>query len=301
MARSLVPPDTETLEEQKFKRMLLWGCGAIAFAAILAVTLYRLLPPPCDFANSILLRNYTISPDGSLLHRADVYPSGYYYAADGVTRGCLCAISPCVRKCCDADEYIVPGERGSSCQMNPSPHTFDVSTLLVHYGGKGVINGTETQFRIVHGDVCSNGKFVLDNTDPSEGIQLLSDGRVLKTEDNTYLDITEYCMEEIRGYGGVQIMECFPPDVVNAGFTLYPGGMILSTPFLLCTFLVYATIPELRNIHGKFLMCNMFSLLMAYLVLTAVQLEGFKVASLDWCKGLGKVSHVLNFEVGDRN
>lgn len=44
-------------------------------------------------------------------------------------------------------------------------------------------------------------------------------------------------------------------------------GLILSIPFLLATLLIYAWIPELRNIHGKSLICYIFALTNAYIVL----------------------------------
>lgn len=50
--------------------------------------------------------------------------------------------------------------------------------------------------------------------------------------------------------------------------------MIFSLPFLLITFCVYGFIPELRNLHGKSLMCYVFSLSVLYISLSVVQLEG---------------------------
>lgn len=50
--------------------------------------------------------------------------------------------------------------------------------------------------------------------------------------------------------------------------------MIFSLPFLLITFCVYGFITELRNLHGKSLMCYVFSLSTLYISLSVVQLEG---------------------------
>lgn len=49
--------------------------------------------------------------------------------------------------------------------------------------------------------------------------------------------------------------------------------MIFSLPFLLITFCVYGFIPELRNLHGKSLMCYVFGLSVLYISLSVVQLE----------------------------
>lgn len=50
--------------------------------------------------------------------------------------------------------------------------------------------------------------------------------------------------------------------------------MIFSLPFLVITFCVYGFIPELRNLHGKSLMCYVFSLMTLYVSLSVVQLDG---------------------------
>lgn len=52
------------------------------------------------------------------------------------------------------------------------------------------------------------------------------------------------------------------------------SGMIFSLPFLVITFCVYGFIPELRNLHGKSLMCYVFGLTVLYISLSMVQLEG---------------------------
>lgn len=49
--------------------------------------------------------------------------------------------------------------------------------------------------------------------------------------------------------------------------------MIFSLPFLVITFCVYGFIPELRNLHGKSLMCYVFGLTVLYISLSVVQLE----------------------------
>lgn len=50
--------------------------------------------------------------------------------------------------------------------------------------------------------------------------------------------------------------------------------MFLSVPFLLATFIVYACIPELRNVHGKSLMSYVLGLTVGYTILASVQFHG---------------------------
>jgi G protein-coupled receptor Mth (Methuselah protein) len=53
---------------------------------------------------------------------------------------------------------------------------------------------------------------------------------------------------------------------------MYPIGMLLSSVFMGITLVVYALLPELRNLHGKCLMCHVACLFFAYLSLSLVQL-----------------------------
>lgn len=61
--------------------------------------------------------------------------------------------------------------------------------------------------------------------------------------------------------------------------------MILSVPFLLLTLLVYAVLPELRNVNGKSLMCYLASLAAAYALLAFLQLR--PGTANWWCRPFG--------------
>jgi hypothetical protein len=50
-------------------------------------------------------------------------------------------------------------------------------------------------------------------------------------------------------------------------------GMIFSLPFLFITFCVYSFFGELRNLHGKSLMCFVLGLMIMYTFLIIVQFE----------------------------
>jgi G protein-coupled receptor Mth (Methuselah protein) len=67
--------------------------------------------------------------------------------------------------------------------------------------------------------------------------------------------------------------------------------MLFSVPFLIATFLVYALIPELRNIHGKSLMCYVFGLTVGYTSLSISQLhDGLSIEPVI-CALLGYVTY----------
>lgn len=278
------------------------GCLTVFAVCVVAIPIYYKLeaePPPeplCEITLSVRLRDFTSFHNGTIADHTDVYPAGYHFKFNGSTMGCLCALRPCIRKCCGRGEYIFTGDEPNekpNCKKHSDPSAFDNFTLPV-YDAKNTsdfANISQDHFRILYGDTCVNGKYMLTPWVSEEDKNyLLDDGRVLV--DGDFLDATQYCLEEVQGYDGLQTIVCFPPGEdaeTKAMFTFYPIGMILSIPFLLATFLVYAVIPDLRNLHGKSLMCHVVSLLSAYVALCVVQV------GTDWvppscCFSIGKIN-----------
>jgi len=70
---------------------------------------------------------------------------------------------------------------------------------------------------------------------------------------------------------------CLPPSEVQKSEetslvkNLYPYFLFVSSAFLVATFIVYAIIPELRNIHGVSIMCHVSSLAVTYIGLGLMQ------------------------------
>jgi len=81
-------------------------------------------------------------------------------------------------------------------------------------------------------------------------------------------------------------MICLPPSVVETSdqtsfvLNFYPYLLFVSSAFLVATFIVYAMIPELRNIHGVSIMCHVASLAITYIGIGIMQ----------------SISHLLNDE-----
>jgi len=96
----------------------------------------------------------------------------------------------------------------------------------------------------------------------------------------------QFCLEKFSEYN-YQILPIvcsedifIEPKNISIKNVVHIIGMGLSLPFLLTTFLVYALIKELRNLHGKSLMCHIASLMMAYISLIII-----KFASDEMSKG----------------
>ena len=83
-----------------------------------------------------------------------------------------------------------------------------------------------------------------------------------------------------------------PEDSWN--MLIYPYFLIVSSVFLIITFLVYAALPEIRNIHGVTIMSQVASLAVMYITLGLIQLHvgGYDdPVSYRICIVLGRPNH----------
>ena len=69
------------------------------------------------------------------------------------------------------------------------------------------------------------------------------------------------------------------------------SGMMVSLPFLLATFLVYAFIPELRNLHGLAMMSYLSALFVMYLSLVFIKLKSKALMELELCQVIGYITY----------
>nr|CAD7406902.1 unnamed protein product [Timema cristinae] len=248
---------------------------------------------PCDELFSIPVPNGQVLADNSLLDTdGTIYPPDLYWdsSPNGTAdwRGCICLLRPCVRKCCLENALI----ESESCVFSDHPSLYPFSPNVYNKDTERV-NVSEDHFVVMYGDPCGDeGKYPLEPEEfPDDRYFLLEDGSLfLPNLDNNTLDSSQFCIELINSTGKIIPLMCFPVLASNeedAVILMYPIGMLLSEPFLLVTVLVYALIPELRNLHGKSLMCHVSSLLTAYLFLSAMQLN---------LSGIGNISCLVSGE-----
>ncbi len=76
----------------------------------------------------------------------------------------------------------------------------------------------------------------------------------------------------------IQALSCFPDPATlsNDGqelvLLIYPYFLLISSFFLIVTFVVYALLPELQNIHGLTVMCYVASMAVLYVGLGTIML-----------------------------
>nr|CAD7406901.1 unnamed protein product [Timema cristinae] len=232
---------------------------------------------PCDELFSVAVPDGQVLADNSLLGtNGIIYPPGHYWSVvvNGTKEfiGCPCLANPCFRKCCGAGMALSETE-GGTCISSEEPFHF----VLYDLATSKILNSDDLNFTLLYGHTCKYGKYLLEpEKSASDQYFLLPDGTLyVPAQQNITMNPTQFCLDMLVNNSQVVPAICFPPDDPGdqQQFILYPVGMLISEPFLLATFLVYALIVELRNLHGLCLMSYLCGLFIAYFFLAIVQLS----------------------------
>lgn len=158
------------------------------------------------------------------------------------------------------------------------------------------------EFHLIHGKLLcskSNGKYrLVPSQQTTDNFRISEKGWLLNESGSNVAEPGQFCLEQFYEFN-FQILPivCSLPlnkdlnPLINeeepAIKIIFTVGMILSLPFLFSTFLVYALIRDLRNLHGKSLMCHVATLLVAYTSLIVVQFITNNIDT-EYCIILGK-------------
>ncbi|CAK1551200.1 unnamed protein product [Leptosia nina] len=221
--------------------------------------------------------------NGSIIFEDIEYSEGHWYelVQDEVTTvfGCPCIGRICMWKCCGQGKSYV----NRSCT--------DVDIAEVNPFNPPIFSGTEST-NVVASEAffykytLSCEKYLV-GAGANEYIYLQKNGTLYEIERNRpqWHPPARFCMDmwqDTRFPEPILVAGvCYPdtpPDQDAAGlFIAYSIGLMISIPFLLATFLVYAFIPELRNLHGMCLMAYCGGLIIAYSFLAYLKLHFGKI------------------------
>ncbi|XP_045461967.1 G-protein coupled receptor Mth2-like isoform X8 [Harmonia axyridis] len=167
--------------------------------------------------------------------------------------GCL----PLIRKCCPMDKYFLKRLCVDRTNQNKS-------ALLVKL----------EKFDVVVSGKCESG---VRRLRLKKDFEIFADGSVKFWDKWGMLNVLSYekfCVEDIEAEDRMDVLACMAleaPRDENKD-KIYNLGMVISMPFLLITFIVYALLPD-RNLHMKALMCYVINLLLAYMFIVTIQLS----------------------------
>jgi len=207
-----------------------------------------------------------------------------------------CTERPCVRKCCSDGQGMIGSKNCSPSGFDFNPKFYN--TLATNNGFEHVETAVPS-FAILSTLECD--KFLLQPKVTKKDVSYLeTDGRLYAPGYfDRRLTTDHYCLERVflpeDNLDGIYTFLCFQEeDSIDPPirYILCALGLITSSLFLMATFLVYACLPSLQNLHGKTLMCHVVSLFAAYVCLSAAQLGGTNLDQF-YCAALGESIQLL--------
>ncbi|XP_066256048.1 G-protein coupled receptor Mth2-like isoform X2 [Euwallacea similis] len=243
--------------------MDLLGCKTYFLLLLLSAVLCENCETTVDLSDG------TLDGDNIVKDRV-VYTPADYFQEDNAVKGCICQVTKCLRRCCDYNETLVGTDTGTA-ECKAADREIDIVKDL-----ETVIGQNISQFHIIAvpvKDVCTEeGTY---RTFVHNEVQIEPSGDL--NWDGERYQFDEYCASSYDDHLGVLL--CVIPDK-SVNQLVYCIGMIISMPFLLVTFVVYALLPD-RNLHQKALMFYVLTLLIAYILLVTINLSSsFKQP---WC------------------
>ncbi|XP_018567318.1 probable G-protein coupled receptor Mth-like 10 isoform X5 [Anoplophora glabripennis] len=198
----------------------------------------------------------------SIISDGITYTENDYYINGSEIRGCICNVKQCLRKCCLEGETLNLTSKSCESELMTNSATGISTYHIVNVPDNQICEEEQSRVKL-------EGNFQV-----VEGI--------LVWEDEQY-SLEYYCVDRVED-SRVAILCVTTQEEVNRLILVI--GMIISMPFLLATFLVYAILPE-SNLHRKALMNYVLTLFLAYIFLVIVQLYPGKFDENFVCPALG--------------
>ncbi|KAF2899564.1 hypothetical protein ILUMI_06614 [Ignelater luminosus] len=238
-------------------------CVAYYFSALLLIILFKSVLNICEPPWVEQRENASYPVLSVVYKRPDANECGC--VSNNITKNYFC-----VRKCCQKN-YIL---KDYTCVFDEN-NTFTEYPIPIYFNKKDVAVRNLNEMNILSGMIaCKGNKSVefatyrVSDVFPEDAVITKKDGKLWIIEENWYYNYDRYCIEYSEEYkASAYICELEYVEDLNFGDRLSFIGTMISLPFLLVTFVVYAVIPQ-RSLHGTCLMCYVFVLFMAYFLLS---------------------------------
>ncbi|XP_068633391.1 G-protein coupled receptor Mth2-like [Battus philenor] len=240
---------------------------------------------PCKRIESLNITNGVEYANGTVIYDGLHYDRQAWYEIeeDGVVvkLGCPCIQRVCLWKCCGDGQAFF----NKSCETTDKSVVNPFSPLV--YEGKEPLEFTPNkEFFYMHTKLCDD-RYLVDTLSGRENIYIQKNASLYieTSKSQVWINPTQYCVDMMTNLSEndtrMVAVVCYPDKVSNDDspvlYVTYAVGLMLSIPFLLATFLVYAFIPELRNLHGMCLMAYCGGLIIAYTFLAYLKLHSGKI------------------------
>ncbi|XP_075161433.1 G-protein coupled receptor Mth2-like isoform X2 [Haematobia irritans] len=256
--------------------------------------------PNCPFEDTVDLTNAKKFNNGSylyeniLIHSDQVATYAYEEIFDGELlpraphlRGCACHARSCIRFCCHpTKELIANYSRKCSNDDVENELQYDAYVNVILANGTSVRQHLLNEFNVIHGVPCEGAYSLVPEWDKEDSWDLFENGTILRHFDMAYLSKRDYClmpMEVESGQWVLNPMNCPTMRQASLSMQINNIAMAISVPFIILTILVYACIPELRNLHGKCLISYLTPLAIGYTILSTITLSKVDFSNFVCC------------------
>ncbi|XP_059486865.1 G-protein coupled receptor Mth2-like [Neocloeon triangulifer] len=235
----------------------------------------------CKNGNRLKLDGPVEFRDGALVQNDTVFLKNEFWKEGGDYYGCPCDRKSCIRLCHEDFVPKVADVMKKNITLPEEKYNIDI-----FHGDKLKTVNLHEHFNVIEGGECDEA-FPLDpDEEESDKHVILANGSLHFThlsddEMKSVYRIEEYCILTDED-GKLLVLQCFFNDTglgkqegaMEFHFYLYPVFMICSVIFLFLTLLAFIVTPEMKNLHGKSIACQSFTLMMAYIGLTVTYLSG---------------------------
>lgn len=274
---------------------------------------------------SVTLEHMTFSPEQYNIISYEIKNGNIRKSVSPHRRGCVCNRQACVRLCCKIGQLFVAG---MGCVEHKDAAAANISMNVRTKGDQLRHAHLSDHFAYVSGKSCPEYYALTQPYELNHVREIFACKRhssfnyfifakhfqfgELRVNERRHSHM-EYCLmvalNETTQEPEIRINMCFASaplgkyaflpygkcthSLANANrlyrFDATFAGMLLSLPFIFVTILVYVCIPELRNVHGRCLVCYLTGLAIGYSVLACVQLNGNEHVPETLCKSAGYI------------
>uniref|UniRef100_A0A2M4BL65 Putative g-protein coupled receptor mth2 n=1 Tax=Anopheles marajoara TaxID=58244 RepID=A0A2M4BL65_9DIPT len=217
----------------------------------------------CSEQESVDITNGTKNSDGTVEYHGVQYSSAQYFQDGNIRRGCICLVRQCIHVC---EAHNITRVEMTELYANVS----DASGKNSHKINLAADNRFHLILEAPH---CDGFWLVLEQ----DYVNVTSKGD-LNLNDHI-LNYSQFCMLPKREEGDFHPAYC-EAEASDLPHQIYAFGFLISLPFLVATFVVYAILPELQNVAGKSLMCYVASLAVSYLLLALGRIDVYDYQSV---------------------
>ncbi|XP_039309678.1 G-protein coupled receptor Mth2 [Solenopsis invicta] len=214
----------------------------------------------------------------------------------------FCDTNACIRKCCSEDEYLYAGYGCNNLKPNESREFHNAFTNAVNQTNSFTFDTTK-DYGVLIQFPCEVPYSAEYPELWEEQMSLTSNGHVfIQKNDISNMHCFDIIYNKFGNFAHFDLFFCDEYYVIDdhRSSNWWYAILIVNCVFLLMTFLIYAYLPNLQNLHGKTVMCYINSLLLAIIFTFITKWYGevvFEQRSYTICKALAYVTLFFNLSI----